>query len=292
VTNRKVPGSSDIMPPDLPEPVAGHRIDYWTWVEKHADTASRDPLLLLRDHWRECNTQFFDGIMLEPYITLTEPSAPQVYGQCCSLSSWGSRLEIRIRPSLLNGTHPQIQATLKQVFDPRSGEASYIVDHPATKAGRLKFVEDVLLHEMIHQHITENQPGVDESSYHGHGPVFTGHCNRIGQGLGLSDVVVRNRKKGAESRPKAAQWPYCVAPPERYNNVYKTPQKRVTASCVAVPENYLAVSVAATTDNKMEIGFVSATGDGQEIYLELDTDTAVDMTQLITEYLATEEFEE
>jgi hypothetical protein len=95
-----------ILPHNLPEPVSGHRVDYWTWVEDHADPASRDNLVALRNHWRDNNKRFFGGRMLEPYITLTEPSAPQIYGQCCSMSSWGSRLEIRLRPSLLHGTHP------------------------------------------------------------------------------------------------------------------------------------------------------------------------------------------
>src|SRR6266702_2298699 len=44
--------------------------------------------------------------MAEPYITLTEPSKPSLLGQCWGTSSWGSRLEIRLRPSLLDGTHP------------------------------------------------------------------------------------------------------------------------------------------------------------------------------------------
>jgi hypothetical protein len=108
VTNRKVPGSSDILPHDLPESVGQHRVDYWTWVENHADTATRDNLLVLRDHWRDCNSRFFATLMLEPYVTLTEPSAPQIYGRCCPVSSWGSRLEIRLRPSLLGAGHIHI----------------------------------------------------------------------------------------------------------------------------------------------------------------------------------------
>ena len=48
----------------------------------------------------------------------------------------------------------------------------------------MQFVNDVLTHEMIHQHIMEHQPGVDEESYHWHGPVFTDHCDRIGQNSG------------------------------------------------------------------------------------------------------------
>ena len=199
-TTRSVTARSAILPHDLPEPVAGHRVDYWTWVENHADRRLRADLLELRDHWRDCNTWFFDGRMHEPYMTLTTPSTPQRYGECCPVSSWGSRLEIRLRPSLLVGTHPHMMRGV------------------GFAVGRMQFVKDVLTHEMIHQHIMEHQLAVDEESYRWHGPVFTDHCNRIGQKLGWDEVVVRNR--GGKKLPKSAQWPYCVAPPDRYGGAY------------------------------------------------------------------------
>jgi hypothetical protein len=145
-----------------------HRVDYWAWVDGHPDTDIRDSLLVLREHWRDMNARFFDSVMVEPYITLDEPAKPQQWAEARRVSSWGSRLEIRIRPSLA-GAHRQ-------------------------------FVQDALLHEMIHQHIVEQQPGVPD----GHGPEFTDHANRIGAELGLPAVV------------DAAQWPMCVAPPDRY----------------------------------------------------------------------------
>ena len=199
--------SGDNQPHSLPAAVAQHRVDYWAWVENHADKGLRADLVELRDHWRDCNERFFDGRMHLPYITLTEPSTPQRLAQCCPESSWGSRLEIRLRPSLLAGTHPHMGSP---------------------RAGRMQFVKDVLLHEMIHQHIMEHQPDVDEDSYHGHGPVFTAHCNRIGAMLGLPEVVVRNRK-GKPNQPKSAQWPACVVPPDRYLGAYH-PYVAVTAT--------------------------------------------------------------
>lgn len=217
-----VTATSDTVPHGLSAAVAQHRVDYWSWVEHHADKGLRADLIELRDHWRECNERFFEGRMHLPYITLTEPSAPQLYGQCCSQSSWGSRLEIRLRPSLLAGTHPHMG-------DPR--------------AGRMQFVKDVLLHEMIHQHVMEHQPDVDEESYHGHGPVFTAHCNRIGALLGMPEVVVRNRK-GKEEQPKSAQWPHCVAP-ERYLGAYHPHPEPVTTGGDAV-ENLMILLARLT----------------------------------------------
>jgi len=80
---------------------------------------------------------------------------------------------------------------------------------------------------MIHQHVMEHEPDVDEDSYHGHGPVFTAHANGIGALLGLPEVVVRNRK-GKPKKPKSAQWPHCVQPDDRYGGFYKP--SSVTAS--------------------------------------------------------------
>ena len=91
--------------------------------------------------------------MIEPHITLTEPSTPKIFGQCCPVSSWGIRPEIRIRLSLLAGTHPLMAP----------GE-----DH---RPDRMRFVTDVLVHEAIHQWQREIT-GATESSYHGHGPTF------------------------------------------------------------------------------------------------------------------------
>ena len=249
--------------PAVPQSVAGHRTDYWAWVEQHAEEYKRRLLLGLRDYWRDCNRDYFDGRMLEPYITLTEPSAPQIYGQCCPVSSWGSRLEIRLRPSLLAGTHPHLLGA-KQIH-------------------RERFTYDVLLHEIVHQHVREHEPDVDESSYHGHGPVFTDHCNRIGALLGLPEVVVRNRK-GKPRRPKSAQWPHCVMPPERYGDRYR-PRAAVTASRVNVPSGYLPVSIAPA-DNGVEIDFEA----GERICrLRLDVDAVVELADLINDFFADDE---
>lgn len=218
--------------PAVPESVADHRVDYWTWVDEHASPPyKRDMLLGLRDYWRDCNRDYFAGRMLEPYITLTEPSAPQVYGQCCSVSSWGSRLEIKLRPSLLEGTHPHLRG--------------------AKAVHRERFTYDVLLHEMIHQHVAEHEPDVDESSYHGHGPVFTAHCNRIGALLGLPEVVVRNRN--GDKKPKAAQWPYGVQSVDRYGGFYKPNRRAVTASSDEPDDNGESpLSVRGTIGGKLE----------------------------------------
>ncbi|TQS44353.1 hypothetical protein [Cryptosporangium phraense] len=187
------------MPVEIAEVVVAHRRDYWAWVEQHAEEPNRGMLLRLRDHWHNMNARFFGGRLLEPYVTLTEPSRPATYGQCCYASSWGSRLEIRIRPSLLTGTHPRLSGPI---------------------AGRRLFVDDVLLHEMLHQEGAE-VTGVDEPAYHGHGPHFATRANDIGAVLGLATVVARNRN--GSDLPRAAQWPHNVRPADYYLGAYHPP---------------------------------------------------------------------
>jgi hypothetical protein len=184
------------------DPVHAHRVDYWAWVELHAVPSMRDTLLRLRDHWHEVNLRYFDGAMTLPYITLTAPSKPSILGQCCPVSSWGSRLEIKLRPSLLSGAHPLLAAG--DQYEP----------------GRLRFVADVLTHEAIHQYHQEIT-GKIEDSYHGHGPAFAATANAIGAHLGLPAVIVRNR--GGSKLAKAAQWPHCVREPAYYLGAYRVP---------------------------------------------------------------------
>lgn len=186
--------------PATSDPVLLHRTDYWLWVDLHATESERSALLGLRDHWREVNARYFDGAMTEPYITLTEPSTPRTYGQCCSVSSSGGRLEIRIRPSLLDGTHPAL------------------VPGEAHRPGRMRFVADVLTHEAVHQWQCEIT-GATEGSYHGHGRTFTAKANEIGAALRLPRVAVRNRRGSRDA--VSAHWPHNIRPDGYYLGAYR-----------------------------------------------------------------------
>ncbi len=179
----------------MTDAVLAHRADYWTWIEANAVPDMRDVLLRLRDHWHEVNAKFFGAAMAEPYITLTEPSKPSLLGQCWGTSSWGSRLEIRLRPSLLDGTHPAMAGG--------SGNP----------AGLFLFAADVLTHECVHQWQQEIT-GKLEGSYHGHGPGFAARANEIGAVLGLPPVAVRNR--GGSADLVCAHWPHNVRDPAHY----------------------------------------------------------------------------
>jgi hypothetical protein len=133
-----------------------------------------------------------------------EPSAPNVYGDCSAVSGFGGKLGIRIRPSLLTGTHPHM----------RRGTNN--------QDGRFRFVADVLLHEMIHQWQFEAL-GETESSYHGHGPRFRDKANEIGARLGLSPVRTNKARGKNKDLPSCSQWPHNVRDGGYYLGAYVPP---------------------------------------------------------------------
>jgi len=110
-----------------------HREAFRAYVLDEADPWHRAHLGRLYALWEEWNATHFAAAMVAPYLLLNEPMAPNVYGDCGPVSGFGGRSQIRLRPSLLRGTHPDV----------RPG-----VDFAA---GRFAFVADVLLHEMVHQ---------------------------------------------------------------------------------------------------------------------------------------------
>jgi hypothetical protein len=191
--------------PMVPEAHRRHRQEFKTFVERETDTwqhsADAKHLYALFDEW---NATYHDGRLTVPYIVLLHPSSPPTYGDTSYTSGWGGRMQIRLRPSLLDGTHPHV----------RSGEDF--------AEGRFRFIADVLLHEMIHQWQMEITRKTEES-YHGHGPTFRDACNRIGAILGLPRVR-NSKKRGAEKDlPSCAQWPHNVRPPDYYLGAYIEP---------------------------------------------------------------------
>ena len=121
---------------------------------------------------------------MKPHILLAEPKSPRALGDHANISGWGSKNQIRIRPSLWDGSHPQVKA----------GEEY--------AEGRFLLVADVLLHETIHQYHDEIT-GQAEKSYHGHGPAFRDECNRIGKELGLPPVRTAKATRAREGASRA-----------------------------------------------------------------------------------------
>ncbi len=175
-----------------------HRRQYEKFVLENGNpTVSK--LIHLWNYW---NTEYFDNAFKAcPMILLAEPSRPSVLGDYSAVGAYGNRAQIRIRPSLLSGTHP------------------HMLPGEEYEKGRFLFVADVALHETIHLWQDEIE-GDLEPSYHGHGPLFRDKCNEIGEKLGLDPVrTCKKRGKDAEL-PSCSHFPHNVRPADYYQGAY------------------------------------------------------------------------
>lgn len=194
---RKTP---DIQPAVVPESHKAIRQAIRDFALKDAEPWFKEQLVRLYDAWEKWNEQFFNSEMVVPCIFLTEPNTPRALADCANISAFGARSQIRIRPSLLTGKHPNINPD-------------------APLEGRVRFIADVMLHEMIHQLQNEvlNNP---ELSYKGHGPAFAGKCNEIGAVLGLDKVRVAKARGKDKDMPSCAYWPHNVRPLDYFLGAY------------------------------------------------------------------------
>jgi len=150
--------------------------------------------------WEEWNDRFFEGILVPPLVQLAEPGQTHCYGDCSPYSGLaGIRSRIRLRPSILAGT----------LRDLKHGSRN--------KQGLRRFLEDVLLHEMIHQWHFE-VTGQDDASYSGHGPAFSQKANEIAVKLGLPPVgrTCKKRDHADKGLQSPSQWPHDVRPAGYY----------------------------------------------------------------------------
>jgi hypothetical protein len=135
--------------------------------------------------------------MVPSLIQLTDPGQTHSYGCCTNFSGLaGIHSAIKIRRSILDGT----------LRDLKHGNKS--------PDGLRRFLEDVLLHEMIHQWHHE-VTGHSDESYSGHGPAFSAKANEIGAKLGLPPVR-RTCKSRDGKEPSPSQWPHDVRPEGYY----------------------------------------------------------------------------
>lgn len=159
------------------------------FAENRADPVYREISAHLYRCWREFNQAYFGCKLKEPHLTygLTPPRS---LGVCQQFTDFGGRLQITIAKRV--------------VF----GSAKTVVN-PWPAPGLIRFVEDILLHEMIHQYQFEVSKQ-HERSYRGHGQHFCRHCNRIGEQLGLQSVIVRKRGKRDDGLLTCNHWPHAV----------------------------------------------------------------------------------
>jgi hypothetical protein len=155
----------------------------------------------LYDLWDRWNEEFFEGRMVPSLIQLTDPGQTQCYGCCTTFSGLaGIQSAIKIRPSILDGTLRDLKHGNR---DPQ---------------GLRRFLEDVLLHEMVHQWHHEVTGETDPPDYRGHGPAFSTKVNEIGDRLGLPRVGRTRMKRDHEEKglQSPQHWPHNVRPDSYY----------------------------------------------------------------------------
>ena len=155
--------------------------------------------------WIEFNRVYFNNSeMLQPIIEIGDISTLQTWGCYFMKTPSGITGKITIRRSIVSGRYVHLNLDA----DP-SGE------------GLNRFVDDILLHEMIHQYAHE-VIGKTEESYSGHGPVFKDECNRIGEIIGLPSVRDCKRRGRYAELPSCAHWPHNVRPADYYKGIYQS----------------------------------------------------------------------
>jgi hypothetical protein len=207
-----------------------HRKQYEKFVIKDGN-----PIVSkLIDTWKVWNKDYFgNAFKVCPIILLSEPSKTSAYGSYSVMGAYGARSQIKIRPSLLSGTHPHMLAG------------------PKYQEGRFLFIVDVLLHETIHLWQDEIV-GCLEDAYHGHGPIFRDKCNEIGKKLGLPPVRTCKRRGSTKNLPSCSQFPHNVRPADYYEGAY-------------VPTNSKPTSLRKKLENLLKEFGVN------QIYTELQT---------------------
>ena len=188
---------------DLPLSAVAHRESFVRLVLDEAELWHRTHLGRLHAYWHEWNAAFFCGQMVAPFILLSEACGVDALGLWAPGPGHGVKSQIRIFRSIQFGTDKQ--------FYPVWGQND--LD---------RFVEDILLHEMLHQWAQEITGELDDD-YHGHGPAFRDKANEIGDQLGFPPVRTCKRRGPDAELPSCSQWPFNVRPagyyPEPFEDV-------------------------------------------------------------------------
>jgi hypothetical protein len=185
-----------------------HRHEFARYATRHSPSDWHKAVLeRLYRHWGSINGGHFAGECIEPTLDLKEPKSTKLLGLYATIGGHGQPGEILIRPSLVTGKHKLL----------REGDEF--------AEGRMRYVEDVLLHESVHQYCWEVLHDI-EPSYKGHGPVFAGECNRIGEALGLAEVRPAKARGPLKELPSCADWPHNVRPRDYYLGAVADPEPK------------------------------------------------------------------
>ena len=89
------------------------------FARREAEPFYREWLDRLYDAWEEFNDAYFDGRLIVPVIVISEPATPRTLADWSRVSAFGARSQMRVRPSLLRGTHPFFIGAADAPVDPK-----------------------------------------------------------------------------------------------------------------------------------------------------------------------------
>ena len=191
-----------------------------------ADGPYKDFIRGLGKAFDEFNALYFDNSLTPAHIAITQPDSRHALADCSVFSGHGGTHQIRIKRSLIEGTHKR--------FNP-----SHAIEN------RWLYILDILLHEVAHHFVHEILNDYSDS-YGGHGVNYTKRANQIGDQLGLPHVVERNRKD--KSLPISSQWPLNVRPAGYYGDLLKVKEPTNEPEPEDEPEpepDFLALAIEA-----------------------------------------------
>ena len=170
------------------------RRQFARYAARESEPVYREPLAYLYGRWEVHNAEHFASQLKVPHITFGQ-TPPRALAYCKPLTDWGFELQITVNERLALGGHR-------------------VLSSPWPAEGTKRFLSDLVLHEMVHQHAFEVS-GKQERGYRGHGRHFAEMCNTIGADLGLPPVFPRRRGVKDTGKPLCVYWP-CNVRPENY----------------------------------------------------------------------------
>lgn len=104
--NAPTPVEQSPLAGTIPEEHVRLRQQVRAFALHEAEPWHRAHLTRLYQVWEDANAAYYGGALVVPLIQLLEPITPRAYGDCSPFSGIGSRSQIRLRPSLLQGHIP------------------------------------------------------------------------------------------------------------------------------------------------------------------------------------------
>ncbi|NOK71569.1 MAG: hypothetical protein GFH25_541324n12 [Chloroflexi bacterium AL-N10] len=202
---------------------ATHRQAFIDDCTTNAHPPYRQVLQVLYDHFDQWNTVFFGQQLVPPHFVILAPPTPTRLGDYQPHTGWGGSTQIRLRPSLIDGSHPHL---VHGSQDAQGWERCWL---------------DVALHECVHYYC-DAVLAAPEQAEKGHGRIFAQECTRIGSLLDLPPVGPARRSRNYQGWPSCAHWPQNVRPADYYRGAYQpdppppTTRRRTTDNPLTITE--------------------------------------------------------